>query len=301
MNRIYSRCLGAACVVLLAGCGMIDFAYNNAPSFVASEFEDAFDLSASQTSQLDSRLDQFFDWHRREELGHYQQLLEQAALSAEDGITAAEFLKLNNDVRVAWRRSLEKAIDSLGDLAMTLDPEQIEHYQRYHRKAAEKYQDYLEKSAQQREIYRVERSIGRLEKLFGNFTEYQEEKITARLQQLPDFYEPWIKFREARQQALVDALSDATEAGITRQKLKSILLDPSTDYARTFEPARLAYWRAWAAALEDISPLLTKGQRRRAVEKLQQYARIAGRLNDAGQTEAKRTIPSFTAASGQES
>ena len=282
MNRIFKHCLTAACISLLAGCGMIDFAYNNAPSFVASEFEDAFDLSASQSRQLDSRLDQFFNWHRREELGRYRQLLEQAALSAEDGITAAEFLQLNNDVRVAWQRSLEKAIDSFGDLVVTLDQKQIEHYQRYHRKAAEEYHDYLKKSAQQREIYRVQLSIDRLEKLFGSFAEDQEEKIMARLQQLPDFYEPWINFREARQRALVKALSDATEAGMPRQQLKTILLDPSTDYARAFEPARRSYWQAYAAALEDISAWLTKGQRQRVADKLQQYARIAGRLNGAG-------------------
>lgn len=282
MNRILKRCLTAACITLLTGCGMIDFAYNNAPSFVASEFDDAFDLSVSQSRQLDSRLDQFFEWHRREELGRYRELLEQAALSAEDGITATEFLKLNNGVRVAWRRSLEKAIDSLGDLAITLDQKQIEQFQRYHRKAAEEYDDYLEKSLQQREIYRVSRSIDRLEKWFGNFTEDQEAKIMARLQQLPDFYEPWINFREARQRALVKALSDATEAGMTRQQLKTILLDPSTDYARAFEPARRSYWQAYAAALEDISAWLTKGQRQRVADKLQQYARIAGRLNGAG-------------------
>ena len=282
MKRIFKPCLIAACLTLVTGCGMIDFAYNNAPSFVASEFEDAFDLSASQSQQLDSRLDQFFDWHRREELGRYRQLLEQAALSAEDGITAAEFLKLNNDIRVAWRRSLEKAIDSLGDLAITLDQKQVEQFQRYHRETAEEYDDYLAKSLQQREIYRVNRSIDRLKKWFGNFSEDQEDKIMARLQQLPDFYEPWINFREARQRALVIALSDATEAGITRHKLKTILLDPSTDHARAFEPARRSYWEAYAAALEDISTWLTRAQRQRAVEKLQQYARIAGRLNGSG-------------------
>lgn len=282
MKRIFKPCLIAACLTLVTGCGMIDFAYNNAPSFVASEFEDAFDLSASQSQQLDSRLDQFFDWHRREELGRYRQLLERAALSAEDGITAAEFLKLNNDIRVAWRRSLEKAIDSLGDLAITLDQKQVEQFQRYHRETAEEYDDYLAKSLQQREIYRVNRSIDRLKKWFGNFSEDQEDKIMARLQQLPDFYEPWINFREARQRALVIALSDATEAGITRHKLKTILLDPSTDHARAFEPARRSYWEAYAAALEDISTWLTRAQRQRAVEKLQQYARIAGRLNGSG-------------------
>jgi len=282
MNQIYLRCLAAACIVMLGGCGMIDYAYKKAPAYVASEFDEAFDLSESQVGQLDSRLDQFFTWHRQQELGRYQQLLEQAALSAADGISAAEFLKLNKDIRLAWRRSLGKAIDNLGDLVVTLDQQQVENYQRYHRVNAEEYEEYLQKSDQQREIYRVRRSIDRLEKWFGGFTRDQEEKIRDRLQRLPDFYEPWIVYREARQQALVKALNNASDAGLTRQQLQTILLDPSTDYARTFEPARQSYWQAYAVALEDISSWLTKEQKQRVAEKLRQYARIAARLTDAG-------------------
>jgi hypothetical protein len=282
MNQIYLRCLAAACIVILGGCGMIDYAYKKAPAYVASEFDEAFDLSESQVGQLDSRLDQFFTWHRQQELGRYQQLLEQAALSAADGISAAEFLKLNKDIRLAWRRSLGKAIDNLGDLVVTLDQQQVENYQRYHRANAEEYEEYLQKSDQQREIYRVRRSIDRLEKWFGSFTRDQEEKIRDRLQRLPDFYEPWIVYREARQQALVKALNNATDAGLTRQQLQTILLDPSTDYARTFEPARQSYWQAYAVALEDISSWLTMAQKQRVAEKLRHYARIAARLTDAG-------------------
>ncbi len=279
MKRIYYPWFAVVSMLMLANCSMIDLAYNNAPSFVAGELDEAFDLSESQSSQLDSRLQQFFTWHRKEELGHYQQLLERASRSTADGISAAEFLKLNDDIRIAWRRSLAKAIDSLGDLALTLNQEQIEHYQRYYRERSEEHRDYLEMSAQQREIYRVSRSFDLLEKWFGEFEFSQEDRVMARLRQVPDFYEPWIRYQEARQQALVNALRNAAESGLTPQELKTILLNPSTEYARAFEPARRSYWQAYAAALEDISSWLTKSQRQKAVDKLQLYARIAARLN----------------------
>jgi hypothetical protein len=280
MTRIYQLCFTASCILLLANCGAIDLAYNHAPGYVAGEFDEAFDLSNTQGSQLDSRLDQLFAWHRKEELLRYQQFLDEAAIAAADGITAAEFLKLNHEVRDAWQRSLSKAIDSLGDLAVTLSSEQIENYQSYHRAESEEYQDYLEMSTQQREIYRLQRGFDQLEKWFGNFDSIQEEKVMTRLQQLPDFYGPWIRYREARQQAFVNALGNTAEADLTRQNLKTILLDPATEYARTFEPARRSYWQAYAAALEDISALLTKKQRQKVVTKLQKYARIAARLNN---------------------
>ncbi len=279
MKRFYHSWFATVCMLMLANCSMIDLAYNKAPSFVAGELDEAFDLNESQSSQLDSRLEQFFTWHRKEELGRYQQLLERASRSAADGITAAAFLKLNDDIRIAWRRLLAKAIDSLGDLALTLNQEQIEHYQRYYRERSKEHRDYLEMSAQQRELYRVNRSFDLLEKWFGEFEFIQEDRVMARLQQIPDFYEPWIRYQDARQQALVNALRNATETGLTTQELKTILLDPSTEYARDFEPARRSYWQAYAAALEDINSWLTISQRQKAVGKLQQYARIAARLN----------------------
>jgi hypothetical protein len=43
MSRIYHHCLAAACIMMLGGCGMIDYAYKKAPAYVASEFEEAFE------------------------------------------------------------------------------------------------------------------------------------------------------------------------------------------------------------------------------------------------------------------
>ncbi len=262
----------------LSGCSVADLAYNNAPRFVVGELEDAFDLSAAQSSQLDSRLDQFFIWHRQEELSRYREFLEHAALAATDGITASEFLSLRNDIVAAWNRSLERGIDSLGDLFTNLTPAQIEQYRQYHHASSEEYRDYLEKSAQQREIYRVDRSLERLEDWFGEFDFLVEERIMQRLRQVPDIYQPWIEYRERRHRALLSAMKQ----GLTGQQLKVIMLDPSTEHARAFEPLRQAYWQAYAAALEDISSWLSERQRQHAVNRLQRYARLVERLRGEG-------------------
>jgi hypothetical protein len=277
--KIFQKILFAGSLLFwLGGCSMAGMAYNNAPSFVAGELEDAFDLSAAQSNQLEPRLEQFFIWHRQQELSRYREFLERAALAAADGITATEFLALRNDIGAAWERSLEKGIDSLGDLFANLTPQQIEQFEQYHRDSSEEYREYLEKSAQQREIYRVERSFERLENWFGKFDFLVEERIMERLRQVPDIYQPWIEYREQRHQALVRAM----QAGLTRQQLKTIMQDSSTDFARAFEPARRAYWQAYAEALEDISSWLSDNQRQRVVTRLQRYARLVERLRSKG-------------------
>ena len=282
MRRIFHLCCIATCTLILAGCGMIDLAYNNGSTLVANEIDNAFDLSEAQNDQLDSRLDQFFEWHRKEELIRYQQLLDQAALATANGITAAEFMDLNKGIRLAWQRSLEKAIDSLGDLAVTLTPQQIENYQQYHRESLGKFDDYLQKTTQQREIFRVTRNYDRLEDWFGDFDEFQEDKIAARLQQLPDIYEPWLRFREARQRALIGILNNASSNGISTTELKTVLLDPTTEYSLAFEPLRQSYWQAYAVAMEDINGWLTSGQRQHAATRLRKYAQVAARLGNQG-------------------
>jgi len=280
MNRLKPFIFSLA-LALLAGCaGLADVAYNNAPSLVASEIDDAFDLDGVQSEQLDSRLEQFFLWHRQQELARYEDFLDRAAMAAADGITAAEFLLLRNEVNDARQRALDKAIDSLGDLAITLSPEQIASFEAYHRERSEEYLDYLEKSEQQREIYRVERSYDRLENWFGDFDYYLEKRVRARLRQLPDIYLPWYEYREQRHQALLKALRDLPANGFDQQKLRSVMLDPTTSYARAFDSARRSYWQAYGAALEDISTWLNDQQRQRVVSKLQRYARLVERLRE---------------------
>jgi len=269
-------------LLLLGGCSLAGMAYNQAPYFIASELEDAFDLNRAQIDQLDARLEQFIAWHREEELPRYREFLDRAALATADGITAAEFLGLQKDVTDARDRSLEKIIDNLGDLAVSLTPQQLESYQQYHREGSEEFLDYLEKSPQQREIYRVERAYDRLESWFGDFDFFLEQKINARLQTVPDIYQPWFEFREQRHLALVKALRDDIGKPVDRQKLKAIMLDPTTDYARAFEPLRLAYWREYAAALAEIGSWLSDQQRQHAVSRLQRYARVVDRLGQPG-------------------
>lgn len=273
------RALLLAAVSLATGaCGLPQFAYQQAPNFIAGKIDEAFDLDEVQTEALDERLRQFFAWHRTQELREYGAVLQRAALDSSDGIRAEEFLRLQREVRAAWRRVMAKAIDSVGDLAVTLTAEQIDNYEAYFAERSEKYREYREMTVQQREHYRLTRNFERLEQWLGDFDEFDEDRVRERLRQLPDNYESWLVYREARQRALVAALRDARQSGLDAARLKTILLGEDTDYARAHEPARQAYWQAYAEALEDISGWIGKRHHQRLAAKLEDYARIADDL-----------------------
>lgn len=266
-------------LLLLSACSAIDMAYNNAPSWVSAKIDDAFDLTENQIQQLDLRLQGFFGWHREQELRRYRLLLDQAALYAEDGISATEFLDLNGQIEQAWDRSVTKAINDFSDLASSLSAAQIEHYRAYYLEESEEYDEYLEKTPQQRSLYRARRGLDRLENWYGDFDDDLWERVITRLQQLPDLHQSWMKYRNARHQDLIAVLKHRSDPDQIKRDLHRVLLDDDTPYAQEFQPVRLAYRLAYASALEEISGWLSQKQRQKAVKKLQDYARIASRLN----------------------
>jgi hypothetical protein len=280
MTRLLHICLVVAAALALASCSAIDIVYNNAPSFVGGELEDALDLNDEQRAEVDAGLRRFFDWHRQQELARYRQMLDDAALAIEDGTSATEYLAIYDEVRAAWGRSLLRLIDDLHGLAATLTPAQIDHYDQYFREKSEKHQDYLEMSSQQREVFSEERIIEQLEDWFGKLEELQREKIAARLRQLPEVRPVWIAFREARHQALIAALRKSLGSGPSRQELRHILLDTDSAYARVYEPQRIAYREAYAQMIEEVSGWLNKAQLRHAVERMHEFEEIVTELQD---------------------
>jgi hypothetical protein len=278
MLRHFHNCLLLAASLLLASCTAVEFAYNNAPAYLAGEFDDAFDVDDAQSEQVDLAFERFFEWHRQYELERYHELLDSAAMRVADGIRADEFMDITREMRSAWHRSLGRLADDFAPLLATLSPEQIDHYEAYFRERSEEYEDYLAMDAAGRKEYRVKRGLERLEDWFGELSERQREDIGARLLQLPEIYPDWIAYREARQRAFVDALRRAPVEGLPAQRLRDIALDPDSKHARAFQSARSAYWLAYAQMIEDINGSLTSMQLQHAVNRLRNYADGVGNL-----------------------
>ena len=178
------RILLAAALLAVAGCSLPRFAYQQAPNYVAGKLDEAFDLDEVQSAALDERLQRFFAWHREQELRQYRAVLQRAARDSSDGIRAEEFLRVHDEIRAAWRRAVDKAIDNVGDLALTLTPAQIASYEAYYEERSERYREYQEMSVQQREDYRLTRNLERLEQWLGDFDEFVRDRVSDRLRQL---------------------------------------------------------------------------------------------------------------------
>ena len=273
--RLFILCLLA---IFVTSCSAIDWAYNNAPSFAADEIAEAFDLDSAQTEQVEARLSGFFGWHRRQELPRYEAMLQRASMAVGDGLSTDEVLWLVGEMRAIRSRTMARALDDIAELSVQLTADQIDHFDAHYRERVEDREDYLKKSAQQREIQRGQRDIERLEDWFGDIDEPLRSRVLERLAQIPDLRESWFRYSDARHDAVVAVLRGNGDGDARRAQLQRILVDEDTDFARAYEPYRQAFWQAYAAALADISEWLTPRHYRAAAERLDRYAMIATRL-----------------------
>ena len=267
-----------AASLLLASCSTVEFAYNNAPGYLAGEFEDAFDANDAQREQADLALARFFAWHRQHELEIYRQTLDGAASQLGDGVSAEEFLDIVGELRQAWHRSLARLSEDFTPVLSTLSADQIDHYERYFRDKSERYDEYLAMTEDERREFRVEEELEDLEDWFGELSAAQRNAFAARLRQLPEFYLAWITYREERNRAFVDALRRAPTDGLTPSQLQHVVFGPDSDYTRTYQQVRVDYWKAYSRMIEDLGATLTSMQVEHAVDRLRHYADDIGEL-----------------------
>lgn len=69
----YLFILISACLII--SCGLVKAAYNNTPALTAWWVDDYFDFTSAQNIKLKSALQNLHDWHRKNELPHYEALL----------------------------------------------------------------------------------------------------------------------------------------------------------------------------------------------------------------------------------
>ena len=268
--------LGALLVPLLAACSLIELGYSQAPGLLTHRIDRAFDLGDWQKQQLRRRLAAFHEWHREQELAHYEALFTTAAERAEDGVDATEIAWLVDEVSAARDRAVERLIDDLAPLAMELKAKQVAHFRRYR---AEDFEEDIEE--RRRPEWRDELAERRLERIgdwVGSLDDELEARALARLARVPDSFEYWGRYRAQRDALLGDTLERSASVEEMKSNLRRVLLSSDSALRSEFEAERRVYWQHYSAAIVDIIDWLPDSQRQRIVDKLRDYARIARSL-----------------------
>ena len=170
----------------LAACSAVRLAYNQAPSLSYWWIDGYTDLNDAQSTVLRKDIDAFFIWHRSSELPTYitrlQQWQQLAVIDSRPDLACGQFAQL----RAAYLRLIERGLEPMARLALSLTPAQLNHLQRHHAKGNREFEErYLNVSAEERLDNLLERAVDRYETLYGDLSAAQIALLREHIRQSP--------------------------------------------------------------------------------------------------------------------
>lgn len=271
--------IGVALAALLAGCSLLRVGYQQAPTFVYWWIDGYVDLNDDQSPRLRHAIDQWFDWHRRNELPVYITLLARAQREVMEPATAQAMCAWRDEGQRRLDDALERAAPGLGSLMLSLTPGQLANIERKLAKnGAELRKDYAQADRGERAQASLERTTERFEKLYGRLDATQRTRLAQLLAASTFDAERWLAERERRNRDLMQTLAGITasarsqEPGAAQGQAQAAVQLLGQRLVRSVRPDYRVYQErlvqdncAMAATMHNLT---TPAQRQRARDKL---------------------------------
>ncbi len=264
-------------VVLLSGCSAVRVVYNQGPNLAYWWFDDYVDFNAAQSPRAEAAIDDWFRWHRRDELPLYAELLVQAGEQVGGPVSAEQACGWFDVANARAEVALERALPGMAEVVMRLTPPQLAHLER---KYAEVYQgvveDYLQPDLQVRAQARLKQALRPIEFVFGEMSDAQRARIAALASETPFEPERWVVERRRRQQDTLQTLRQiSAEPASTEQAMTALRalaqrsrVSPDDDY-RAYQQRLIQFNCRFAA---EVRNLTTPEQRRAAAAQFKDWA-----------------------------
>lgn len=213
--RIIARRLGqaglwVALAVALSACTAARLAYNQAPTISYWWLDAYVDLDDVQSNQTREALNQFFQWHRQNELPVYAGRLREWQALATSDLTPTQACTQFEDVRERIERAADQTVEPFARLALQLTPAQLEHLQRHRARGNEEFEkDHMRGNPEQRIKKRLERATSRSEMLYGTLNREQRALVRELVQSSPFDAERTQAERLRRQADLLQTVREA--------------------------------------------------------------------------------------------
>lgn len=146
-SRRLRRSLAALLMLALAACSSTTFVYNRLDFILPWYLGRYVDLDRDQNDWLDTHLETYLSWHRREELPSYDLLLLELENDLDAPITIELLQERSKQLEYAWYRTRDSGLDLMLELGVQLRDEQIDEFIEALRKRQRKYErKYLDRS-----------------------------------------------------------------------------------------------------------------------------------------------------------
>ena len=263
-----------AMATLLSACSAVKIGYSQAPSLAYWYLDGYTDFTDAQSLQVKADLNRFHGWHRKTQLPDYADLLHRLQPLMLANITPAQACAVVLDVRRKLQVVSSQAEPAVAALAVSLQPEQLQHMQRkFSRGNADYRKDFIDATADAVRTRRYEQAVSRADMLYGPLDNQQLKRIGQLIDQ--SGFNAGVAYAERvrRQQDALQTLRALTPGNPAaarpdvRALLERLLDSPDAAYRDYLEKITQEGCRAVA----ELHNSTTASQRRKASGVLKGY------------------------------
>ncbi len=263
-------------VLLLNSCSMLRLGYGQGPHLFWWWLDSYVDFNPQQTPQVKEAIQQWFRWHRSTQLAGYATWLADLRHNLDDLVTAQQICTTVESFRQTIAPALDRMLTLGAPLIPTLESVQLDHLERRYAKVNEEFrQDFLQPQPAERLQASIQRTVKRVENIYGPISESQHALIAARIQASPYDPEAWLNERQRRQQETLQSLRQLVSEPDDNDAIVAVLRTLIEHLERSSHPPYRAYQTQLAdyncAFIAEVHNSTTTVQRHHARDKLKSW------------------------------
>ena len=265
--------LAVLALVLLPACSAIKLGYQQLPTLSYWWLDSTVSFSSAQTPVAKEAIDKLYQWHRREELAGYGEVLQRIGQLSTGPVQADQVCSVATEVQARMDVLMRQAVVQAAPVVLALGPRQLSHIARqFENKNEEWEKEWLQGDAQARLDRRLDKAVNRFNSFYGELNPAQIGLLKAQLAQSPWTAEWGRRDRQRRQQDLLSTLQRVAQSGMTPAQAEAQLW---------------GVWQRWLAPTDAAQRNVLQSLSQRACENLaqlhntttpEQRVRVARRL-----------------------
>jgi len=270
--------LAVLALVLLPACSAIKLGYQQLPTLSYWWLDSTVSFSSAQTPAAKEAIDKLYQWHRREELAGYGEVLQRIGQLSTGALQADQVCTVATDVQARLDVLMRQAVVQAVPVVLALGPRQLSHMARHWENKNEEWEkEWLQGDAQARLDRRLDKAVNRFNSFYGDLNPAQIGLLRTQLAQSPWTAEWGRRDRQRRQQDLLSTLQRVAQSGMTPAQAEAQLWGVWQRWLNPSDPAQRAVLQSLSQrACENLAQLhntTTPEQRVRVARRLRAYER----------------------------
>jgi hypothetical protein len=178
--------LAVLALVLLPACSAIKLGYQQLPTLSYWWLDSTVSFSNAQTPAAKEAIDKLYQWHRREELAGYGEVLQRIGQLSTGPLQAEQVCSVVTDVQARLDVLMRQAVVQAAPVVLALGPRQLSHIARQWESKNEDWEkEWLQGDAQARLDRRLDKAVNRFNSFYGDLNPTQISMVRAQLAQSP--------------------------------------------------------------------------------------------------------------------